>query len=126
MKFENGKAEEILANFLEEALKEGDIKGTKVNDANLQKLVEARMLAVKFFEGVEDAEFTLGVPSSIHSGTPTEVNCSVIEFERAKDGSSEKAELLQKLIALVDDFSIDPITPCSMTLRFGIDGIWQE
>lgn len=126
MKLENGKAEEILASLITEWQKEGDIDGKTVNETNLERLVKARLLAVKFFDGVKDAKFELDAPSRIHSNTSTGVTCSIIEYEREKDGSCEKAQILQELITLVDDFSVSPITPASLVLRFGIDGIWQE
>jgi hypothetical protein len=50
----------------------------------------------------------------------------MIEFERTKEGSCEKAEQLQNLIETVDYFAISPVSPASIHLSFSISDVWTE
>lgn len=126
MKFEKGKAEKIVSSLISEWMKEGDIFGKTMNKANLQKFNDANIMAAKFFEDVPDVEFQFEVPAKNKSFVSTDIVCQIIEFERTKDGSSEKADLLQELMTTADYFAISPVSPASIHLSFSINDIWME
>lgn len=120
IQFKNvGDTQKFLVNLIDQWLSEPEIKGVKIVQKNLARLVASHKLVLDIFSGATNIEFS--VPDAEQKYCFTYIitgSVDVIESEHKKK--------FIKLLELTDTFAVLPHTATSIFVVLSVDNIWIE
>ena len=110
-----------LLQMVNEWLQDGDIRGTKINQNNLDRLNMANLIALSLFKNVK--KYTFEPPEPQRSFAQTFIFCEDFSIEKIK---IKEKELFDELMKLVDTFEVGAISENQIMVSYSINDVWSE